>query len=291
MQPVQFQVEGETLHGELHRATKGKAAVVLVHGFNSSLGEFGALPKELAAAGYHALAFDQRGYGKSSGERGRTSVDQAIADMRGAATVLQQQVGNLPLGIIGHSLGGAYALAALGRTELFAASIVAHPLDRLFDELKWFEKAGYHVIGKRALRKMAKGKPPGTIPYKLSYEKLFVSGEAAAAARAEGFLLGRVSLANYQPARTMSASTWARDVRQPVLVIGSPHDRAVRPVHTRAVFDAIAGTKEFLEHAGGHSCFRDVEGAKLTQACISWLDTHLAPKSKAATERQRTPGR
>ncbi len=263
------------LRGELHRAAVGRGAVVLAHGFNSSLGEFGDLSARLAGAGFHALAFDQRGYGKSEGEPGRTSVEQAVDDIRGAAALLQGEFPGLPLGIVGHSLGGTYAIAALGRTDLFECAVVAHPLDRLFDELKWFEKAGYHVIGKRAERQMAKGRQAGTIPYKLSYEKLFESSAAAAQARKDGFLLGRVSLANYRPALTMSGTAWARDVKQPVLLIASPADRAVKPTHTRAVYDALGGPKELLEHSGGHSCFRDLDGPKLAEACISWFTRHL----------------
>lgn len=276
MQPVEFAVAGTALYGELHPATTAtKGGLVLVHGFNSSLGEFGELPVRLAAAGYHVLAFDQRGYGKSGGERGRTSVDAAVADIDAAAVELQRRYPGLPLGVVGHSLGGAYAIAALGRSKVFAAGVAAHPLNRLFDELAWFEKLGYHVIGGRAERQMAKGRTAATIPYKLSYEKLFVSQAAAAQARMDGFLLGRVSLANYRCAITMSAATWAQMVRQPVLVIGSPGDRAVKPAHTRAVYEALAGPKEFISHSGGHSCFRDVDGARLAQDCIAWFDRWL----------------
>ncbi|MES2155104.1 MAG: alpha/beta fold hydrolase [bacterium] len=278
MQAIRFSVGGQALHGELHEAEGGaKGGVVLVHGFNSSLGEFGGLAPRLARAGYDVLAFDQRGYGSSEGERGRTSVEAAVQDIEAAAAVLRNRLGRKPIGIVGHSLGGAYAIAAMARTDLFQAGVAAHPLDRLFDELKWFEKMGYHVIGKRAERKMAKGKAAGTIPYKLSYEKLFVSKEAARAARADAFLLGRVSLANYRPALTMSASTWAREVRKPVLVVSSPHDRAVRPAHTRAVFGALAGPKEFIEHGGGHSCFRDVDGERLANETAAWLDRWMVP--------------
>lgn len=180
---------------------------------------------------------------------------------------------------MGHSLGGSYAIAALGRTDRFAAGVAAHPVDCLFDELNPLEQMGYHLIGKLAERRMARGKPAGTIPYKLGYESLFESKDAARQARADAFLLGRVSLANYRGALTMSASAWARDVRQPVLVIGSAKDKAVKPAHTRKVFDALAGPKEFLEHAGGHSCFRDVEGARLGDACIAWFARHLEARA------------
>lgn len=223
------------------------------------------------------LAFDQRGYGESEGDPGLTSVERAVADIDAAARFLRAKVPAAPMGIVGHSLGGAYALAALGRTDHFRAGVVAHPVDCLFNELRPWEKWGYHVLGRRNEARMRKGRPSSTIPYKLAYDDLFVSKEAARAARADGFLLGRVSLANYRPAMTMSARAWAKEVRQPVLVVASPFDRALKPGGVRAVHDALAGPKAWLEHRGGHSCFRDVDGAMLAQATVGWFDGHLVP--------------
>lgn len=277
MQERTFHVGAERLAGTLWTPTgPPRAGLLLVHGFNSSAGEFGDLPRTLADAGFHVLDFDQRGYGRSQGEPGRTSVERAVEDIEAAAAVLRQEVGpDAPLGIVGHSLGGAYALAALARTKLFRAGVVAHPVDRLFDELNPLEKAGYHAIGRWSEWRVRRGKPPGTIPYKNSYGSLFVDKDAAARAKADGFLLGRVSLANYRAALTMSASGWAKGVRQPVLVIASPADKAVKPAHTRKVYDGLAGPKEMLLHKGGHSCFRDIEGAWLGHRCAAWFREHL----------------
>jgi alpha-beta hydrolase superfamily lysophospholipase len=276
VQELRLQVGGAPVHAELHEARgQAKGGLVLVHGFNSCLRELGDLPGHLAAGGYRVMAFDQRGYGLSGGTAGRTSVEAAVEDIVAAAGAVRQGMPRLRLGIVGHSLGGAYALAAMGRTGLFSAGVVAHPVDRLFDELSPLEKVGYHALGKWAEWRMARGGEPGTIPYKATYEKLFVSREAAAQARADAFLQGRVSLANYRPALTMSASTWAKAVRQPVLVIASPHDRAVRPGHTRAVYDALAGPKEWWVHEGGHSCFRDLDSGKVMAATAAWFDRHL----------------
>lgn len=278
--PVFFSVDGERLAGE-HFAPAGtpRGAVVLVHGFNSSRGEFGSLSQRLAGAGYHALAFDQRGYGASQGERGRTSVQRCVEDIAAAAQLLTTFPGveGLRMGIVGHSLGADYALAAMGRTNLFAAGVVAHPFDRLMDQLNPIERLGYHVIGKYSEWRVARGKVAPTIPYKNSYETLYESPEAAAAARKDGFLQGRVSLANYRPAVEMSAASWAREVQVPTLVIGSPHDRAVRPAHIRHVYEAIPATKQWLEHNGGHSCFRDLDGDVLAAATVDWFNHYLGP--------------
>jgi alpha-beta hydrolase superfamily lysophospholipase len=277
--PVEFRVGSEVLHGE-HWAPSDPAngALVLVHGFNSSLEEFGKAPQWLAEEGYHVLAFDQRGFGLSGGERGRTHVDRAVPDIAAAAEALRRRAGGrLPLGLVGHSLGGAYVTAAIGRGAVDAkAAVMAHPVDRMFDEVPVPLRGFYHLLGKVAERRMAKGKAPGMLPYRSSSRTLFVSIEAAREAGRPDFLLKHSNLGNYRAATTMSTTTWARDVKVPVLVVTSPHDRVVKPPHIQAVYDAFAAPKRLFEHAGGHSCFRDLDGHRIVHEMAGWFDTHLA---------------
>lgn len=278
MDPVEFRVGSEVLRGE-HWRPKGKAkgALAFVHGFNSSLEEFGHAPQWLAEAGYHALAFDQRGFGQSAGERGRTHVDRAVPDVAAAVETLRDLAGPLPVGLVGHSLGGAYATAAVGRGAVDAAAlVVAHPVDRMFDEVPHVLRPVYHVLGRIADRRMAQGRDPGRLKYRSSSKKLFVSMEAAREAGRPDFLLKHSNLGNYQAAVTMSASSWARDVRVPTLVLTSPHDRVVKPAHIRSVYEAFPGKKRLLEHRGGHSCFRDLDGRLIADAMAAWFDDHLA---------------
>lgn len=280
MDPVEFRVGSEVLHGE-HWAPAGrgpaKGALVLVHGFNSSLEEFGKAPQWLADEGYHALAFDQRGFGRSGGERGRTHVDRAVPDIAAAAQTVRRLAGpDVPLGLVGHSLGGAYVTAAVGRGAVEAKAVVlAHPVDRMFDEVPIPLRGFYHLLGKVAERRMAKGKAPGMLPYRSSSKSLFVSIEAAREAGRPDFLLKHSNLGNYRAALTMSTSTWARDVQVPVLVVTSRHDRVVKPTHIRTVYDAFAAPKQLFEHGGGHSCFRDLDGHRIVHEMAAWFDKTL----------------
>jgi alpha-beta hydrolase superfamily lysophospholipase len=275
--PVEFRVGSEVLRGE-HWAPGGpaKGAVLLVHGFNSSLEEFGRVPAWLAEAGYHALAFDQRGFGRSSGERGRTDVERAVQDVAAAGETMERLAPGLPLAVLGHSLGGAYAAAAVGRGAVDAqAAVLAHPVDRLFDEVPRVLRPLYHALGRLGEWRMARGKPPGHLPYRSSSKQLFVSLEHAQMHGRPPFLLKRSNLGNYRSIRAMSGSEWARGVRVPVLLVESPHDRVVHPLHSRSVYDALPGPKESFEHAGGHSCFRDLDGRKVTDAIVAFLDRTL----------------
>lgn len=278
MDPVEFRVGSEVLRGE-HWAPAGRAkgAVVCVHGFNSSLEEFGQVPQWLAEGGYHALAFDQRGFGRSEGERGRTNVERAVPDIAAASQEAARLAPGLPLAVLGHSLGGAYTAAALGRGVVEAqAAILAHPVDRMFDEVPLALRPFYHALGRLGEWRMKRGRPPGHLPYRSSSKQLFVSLEHAQMHGRPPFLLKHSNLGNYRDILSMSASTWAQGVTAPTLVVLSPHDKVVHPLHTRAVMNALAGPKEVFEHGGGHSCFRDLDGRAITAAMLAFLDRTLA---------------
>lgn len=277
MREVRFQSGANRLYGQFWSAPgRRKGAALLVHGFNSNLEEFGEAPHWLALAGYDTLAFDQAGFGKSEGEVGRTDVERARVDIEAALSQLRRQSApDIPLGIVGHSLGGAYAAHAIGSGTPFKAAVLAQPLDRLWDEISPLGRGLYHLLGRRAERRMAKGLPPGRVPYQSRTDRLFVSKEAALAAGRPDFLLRHVNLANYRGAHSMSGSGWARHAQVPTLVVVTPFDRVVKPSHSRKVFEALPSPKGLLEHKGGHSCFRDLDGRRVVDGIIDWFDQHL----------------
>ncbi|MHB8633607.1 MAG: alpha/beta hydrolase [Thermoplasmatota archaeon] len=270
VQPVEFTVEGETVRGEWHAPERPRSALVLLHGLNSSTVEFGGLPGRLSQAGYAVLAFDQRGFGQSGGERGLTSLARATADAHQAARFVEHRT-DAPIGVLGHSLGGLYAVAAMAQSNQFRFGVLAHPLNRVWDELNAGEKAGYHVLGRMAERRMRHGKPAGSVKYQVHYKDLFVSREAAEAAQRPPMLLHRANLANYRLALEARGTDWAPKVKVPVLTVWSRHDRVVDPRHSRLLHDALGGPKELFEHQGGHSCFRDVDGPMVATGIERWL--------------------
>lgn len=277
MQELRFRSGEETLYAQFWPAPgRRKGALLLVHGFNSNLEEFGHAPKWLATGGYDCLAFDQTGFGKSTGEVGRTDLDRARRDIEAATAELRDWSSDIPLGVVGHSLGGAYAAATIGPGTPFRAAVLAQPLDRMWDEIHPIGQAFYHLLGRRAERRLAKGLPPGRVPYKSRSDRLFVSLEHAKEFGRPDFLLRHVNLANYRMAYSLSGAEWARLSTVPTLVTVTPFDRVVRPKHSMRVYDALREPKALLEHRGGHSCFRDLDGRFVVDGIIAWFDRHLA---------------
>jgi hypothetical protein len=107
----------------------GAAPVVLMlHGFGSSKDEVGGMYAREAAAlaerGIASLRISFRGFGKSDGDTGATTIDAQLEDVLAAVEFLRTQEGinSDRLGLLGFSLGGGVAvLAAADRPEWFDA--------------------------------------------------------------------------------------------------------------------------------------------------------------------------
>ncbi len=105
-----------------------RAVVLAVHGF----GDYGpstfAGPAEFwAGRGFLVYAYDQRGFGRNA-SRGRwPGAEALIADFRAVAAALRARHPGLPLFVVGHSMGGAVALAGLAEGGGTDGLILAAP--------------------------------------------------------------------------------------------------------------------------------------------------------------------
>lgn len=120
--------------GTLQRPTTtvtGKVPVVLMlHGFGSQKDEVGDMYKRLAAAlaeqGIGSLRIDFRGFGKSDGDTGATTVTGQVEDAAAAYQYLQglNWVDPARIGVIGFSLGGGVSTIAAGQHPEWFKSMV-----------------------------------------------------------------------------------------------------------------------------------------------------------------------
>ena len=87
-------------------------AVVVAHGAAEHGGRYGYLAEQLRFQGYVTYAIDHRGHGRSDGPRALISrFEHLVEDLRLFVTrVTDEQGGRRPF-LVGHSLGGAVALA------------------------------------------------------------------------------------------------------------------------------------------------------------------------------------
>jgi pimeloyl-ACP methyl ester carboxylesterase len=109
--------------------TKGRPAVLLLHGYPELAWSWRKILPALATAGYHAIAPDHRGYGRTSGTT--TDYDADLSGFR-FLNLLRDEIGILyALGhrtveaVVGHDFGAAVAsFLALVRPDIFKRMVL-----------------------------------------------------------------------------------------------------------------------------------------------------------------------
>lgn len=89
--------------------TEPKAAVLIIHGLAEHSGRYAHFAAELNRAGYAVYTFDGRGHGKSSLPEPTayfSNMDDYVMDVEGIFQKMKASVGNIPLFLFGHSMGG-----------------------------------------------------------------------------------------------------------------------------------------------------------------------------------------
>ena len=123
-------LNGLTMHVlEAGHETPGRPAVLLLHGFPELAYSWRKILPRLAAAGYHAIAPDQRGYGRTTGWDGSYDGDIASFRMpnlvRDAAALVSALGYRSVAAVVGHDFGSPVAAyCALTRPEVFRSVVM-----------------------------------------------------------------------------------------------------------------------------------------------------------------------
>jgi alpha-beta hydrolase superfamily lysophospholipase len=133
------------------------AVLLALHGLNDYSNAFAALGPHLAAGGVLTYAYDQRGFGTTA-QRGRwAGTERMLADLRAVAASLRRRHPDLPLYLLGESMGGAVVMAAQASGLIADGAVLVapavwsrdtmHPIQRLAlwagaHTLPWLELTG-----------------------------------------------------------------------------------------------------------------------------------------------------
>jgi fermentation-respiration switch protein FrsA (DUF1100 family) len=218
------------------RTTPSKGVIVHFHGNGENMTSHYLFVYWLAAEGYDVFTFDYRGYGGSKGEK---SLAGSIEDGVAALRVARARAGGSRerLIVLGQSLGGALALAALDRDG--GEGVRGVILDSTF--------ASY--------RKTARLKLGGfwlTWPLQYPLTALLITDRWA-------------------PERLI-----ARRKPVPLLVMHAVDDPVVPYAQGRRLFDLAPGPKEFWKlDSRGHTEALYALASRYRPAVLAWLDRVL----------------
>ena len=131
-----------------------KAAVLLVHGINEHSGRYEYMASHLVAHGIAVYSYDHRGHGQSAGPRVYVdSFDEYVDDLAIVFRNIREQTGELPLFLMGHSLGGLIAsLFIVNRRPELHALILSSPALQIPPDLSPLKQKLVGIINRVAPR-------------------------------------------------------------------------------------------------------------------------------------------
>jgi len=261
-----------SLPGRLWNAERPRGLVGLVHGLGEHSGRYAALASKLVGARFSVIALDLPGHGETSGPRGDllwTHVrDQVIPAMFEAARGMPGLTPDLPLTLLGHSMGGLMALDhALLHQKPLAALVLSAPALRTAMPPWW----------KLALAQAARiATPSAGFPNGLDSSGLSRDAEVVRLYRDDPQVHDRISPRLYF-AFLEAQSRCRRDIQKlqlPTLVFQGMADRVVDPKGALELFGAAPhGRMRFVTLKDTyHELFNDTGRDDVLRDMIAWLD-------------------
>jgi len=248
-----------------------RVVVVISHGLAEHGGRYAALAERLVAHGYAVYALDHRGHGRSTGERaniGRFSY--LVSDLSAFIGRAQRQHPDATTFLVGHSMGGAIALASVLRNPgglkglvlsapALAAGEAVPPLKALVVRLlsRFAPNTGALTLPATAI-----SRDPAVVR---AYESDPLVFRGAIPARTLVELLG--AMAEFPEA--------AAKLKLPVLVQHGTADRLVPLAATRPVYDRLGNPKQRTVRVYDglfHEVYNEPEREQVIADLEAWID-------------------
>ncbi|WP_158243943.1 alpha/beta hydrolase [Mycobacterium sp. 4858] len=258
------------LHGRLRYQADDAPTVVLLCGLGFHTFEYEPLATELARRGMNSLSFDFRGHGRSSGPRGRWTLDELVADTVAAIDFLRQRHGG-PIGLFGNSLGAMIAIMAGARDERVIGVAAANTPARATE---WALSTPYRRALFALLQLFAPVAPIriSVNPF-LKYEQLIDDPAWLSVIRRDPLIPDARRLS--APALRALLQTWdgteaVRGLHKPLLVIQGRNDHLQPPRQSELVYAAANEPKQYKLVDTGHLPHLEAP-AMLAEILSPWL--------------------
>lgn len=262
------------------------AVVVALHGFNDYSNFFVSPGLYLANRGVASYAYDQRGFGATRDAGLWPGKDALVDDLRAFALLIRARHPDVPLYLLGHSMGGAVIMVAKASPEPPPADgvILAAPAVWGRATWSWYQRlalwVGVHTVP--WLEVTGQGlrlKPSDNLPMlmALGADPLVLKG-----ARVDTVW----GLANLMDAALASA----RFLHAPALILYGEKDEIIPRAPTRAMLESLpkagaGGRRVAIYRDGYHMLLRDLGSETPWQDIRHWIADRRAPLPSGADSR------
>ena len=261
------------LPGRVWFAEKPRALVAILHGLGEHSGRYAALAEALVARRFTVVSLDLPGHGQATGPRGDvlswTQLREAVVPSM--FTVLRGMPGqplDLPVVLLGHSMGGVLALDyALAHPRTLLGVVASAPA------LKSPAPPPVKLALAHVVRSVA---PAAGFPHGLPESGMSRDPQVLALRKSDPLMHDRISprlYFAYLEARERVMEN-ARRLAVPTLLLQGAADRVVDPTGALA-FNAAAphGLSRLMTYRDGyHEIFNDSVRDQVLNDLVGWLD-------------------
>jgi alpha-beta hydrolase superfamily lysophospholipase len=246
-----------------------RAILIIVHGVSEHGGRYLRLQRELSELGFAVFAYDQRGFGKSTGRRTYAAhYTDFLNDLKEIIDTAKKEIPGQPIILIGHSFGGLVVSAfcihfpeAVKRIILSAPAYMFIPLPAIL-----------HFMG-IALNRFF---PTIRIRYPSDPSKLSHDKDIVNAFRADPLAQTHGTPRFYHALKEMNDMVRRRtdQISLPTLILQGTEDTIVYPQGAQTLYDKISSKKKRLIFYEGfyHEPFNEVGRGKVVTDVVGWLN-------------------
>lgn len=264
------------LPGRVWCAERSRALVAIVHGLGEHSGRYGALASALVERRFTVVALDLPGHGDAVGPRGDVRSwaflrDKVIPAMFTVTRGMPGQPADLPVVLLGHSLGGVLALDyALAHPKTLLGLVVSGPA------LKSAPPPGWKLMLAWMAHKVA---PSAGFPHGLDESGISRDPEVLQARDRDPLVHDKMSPRFYfgfEEARKRIFAE-ARRLAVPTLILQGAADRVVNPSGALEI-NGLAPhgmARLFTYRDGYHEVFNDLDRERAIRDLVGWLDAVL----------------
>jgi alpha-beta hydrolase superfamily lysophospholipase len=250
---------------------KPRAAVVIVHGFNSHSGQYAWVAEQFVAQGIAVHALDLSGRGRSEGERFYVETfDDYVEDVARFVAITRSEEVGLPLFLLGHSAGGVvsclFALEHQGDLAGLICESFAHELpapDFALSVLKGLS----HVVPHAHVLKLKNAD--------------FSRDPKVVASMDNDPLIAHEA----QPTQTIAALVRADEklkmkfplITLPLLILHGTSDRAAKPSGSEHLYEKAGSSDKILTLYEGHyhDLLNDLDKQVVMADIQRWIDERI----------------
>jgi alpha-beta hydrolase superfamily lysophospholipase len=274
----------DILYVSIDPSVTQKGMIFCLHGLGLNCKSFAGFASKVNRFGYGVIALDVRGFGRLQNEKGLDKLDleNGLEDLAAAVSLFRSYTPDLPIFVLGESMGGALALQLTAKyPDLVAGLISSVPSGR-----RYRSASTGLLVGIRYLEDKKQPIEIGKKVIEQATDNQAVRDELLSDP-ASRLTLSPQELVHFQEFMSRTRSLAKEINKTPVIVFQGFKDHLVKPEGTFALYEALAVKDKQLVMVGEaeHLIFEEGQAPDDVVGMLAgWLDSHRAKKSETASK-------